>query len=341
MSNYRQCPYDPLHKIAAKTFALHLVKCKRQHPDIKLVSCHFDTSHLVKQEKLRDHMKTCSGRKDLLQYKFIVNKSADNSKDELPDPADDLIYNTAEPSRQKTTGVGSTLQDDSECWDDFAYKAYNPLENCKSKMKNGNAFIIPNSNRFAGQMQDASTLKVEQVQVDPDDSATHQVAEAESSEDNRYEERQYGELESGESSSYRSVDRQEPSIYESESAGSGSSSNKLKYKDRDLGASSSSRRYEILGETRRHIKTEERSYRSRDRSRSDSTSSSDRKSHLYDGHPYHGSYDPSRSRHRRDRYQKDRNNSYREEYDKHTDSDTSDGSYNSRKHKLQPYQRYM
>ncbi|XP_052897061.1 uncharacterized protein LOC128303990 [Anopheles moucheti] len=340
MSDYRQCPFDPLHKIAAKTFASHLVKCKRQHPDIKLVTCHFDTSHLVKEENLRDHMKTCSGRKELLQYKVIINNTAGDSKDKLPDPADDLIYNTAEPSKQKTTG-GRTLQDDSECWDDFAYKAYDPLENCKSKLKNGKGFIIPNANRFVGQMQNASTLKVNQVQVVRDDSVEHQVAEVESSVENRHEERHYGTLESGRSSNHRSVDRQEPRFYKSESTGSGSSSKKPKYSAKDFGPSSSSSRYEVLGETSHYTKTEERSCRNRDRSRSDSTSSSDRKSRVYDGHPYHGIYDSSRSRQHRDRNQTDRNSSYREGYDRHTDSDTSDGSYNSRKHKLQPYQRYM
>uniref|UniRef100_A0A182WGQ1 CHHC U11-48K-type domain-containing protein n=1 Tax=Anopheles minimus TaxID=112268 RepID=A0A182WGQ1_9DIPT len=166
MSDLRQCPYDPLHKIAPRKFAIHLVKCRRQHPDVKLVSCHFDTSHLVKEENLREHMKTCSGRNHLLQYKTTVNTMPVRGESKLPDPAENLIYNTGQPSYKKATG-GRTLQDDSECWDDFAYKAYDPLENCKTKLQNSKTFIIPNANRFAGQMQAATGLKAE---LAPDDS---------------------------------------------------------------------------------------------------------------------------------------------------------------------------
>ncbi|XP_049283127.1 uncharacterized protein LOC125763736 isoform X2 [Anopheles funestus] len=348
MSDCRECPFDPLHKIAAKKFAQHLVKCKRQHPDVKLVTCHFDTSHLVKEEMLREHMKTCSGRKDLMQYKNTVNNMPVASGFKLPDPADDLIYNSAGPSNQKGTG-GISLQDDSECWDDFAYKAYDPLENCKSKLQNGKAFIIPNANRFAGQMKDAAVLKDNQAAADPDGVLVEQVAEAEraSSLKNHdsipHKERQYDRTYGCGSSNLGCIVKQEPSDYESESAGYSSSSKQ--YKDRDFGASSSSRRYEIQREKQYCINPEERSYRNRDRSRSDSSSGSDRKSPVYngyfDGHAYHGSYETSRSHHHRDRYEANRNRSYRGANERHTDSDSSNRSYNYSKHKYKPYQRYM
>lgn len=331
MSDFRQCPFDPLHIIAAKTFALHLVKCKRQHPDVKLVSCHFDTSHLVKEEELREHMKTCSGRNHLLQYKTTVNRMPVGGKMKLPDPAENLIYNTGEPSKTKAVG-GITLQDDSECWDDYAYKAYDPLENCKTKLKSGKAFIIPNANRFAGQMQAAAGLKAE---LAPDDSVTlnEPVAQTEDCDSVQSEEQKFDITDSAGPSKDYSIRESQPIVYESEIARNCSDSKH--HKNRDVRESYSSRRHESRDET----------YHRRERSRSDSTSSTDRKSDKYsrhyDAHNYRTSYESSHSRHRRDRYEEDRNSSYKERHERHTDSDSSDRSYKNSKHTFRPYQRYM
>ena len=32
------CPYDPVHRVAAKRFVRHLLKCKKQHPNAEVVS---------------------------------------------------------------------------------------------------------------------------------------------------------------------------------------------------------------------------------------------------------------------------------------------------------------
>uniref|UniRef100_A0A182YDI2 CHHC U11-48K-type domain-containing protein n=1 Tax=Anopheles stephensi TaxID=30069 RepID=A0A182YDI2_ANOST len=171
MSNVRQCPFDPLHIISAKSFAIHLVKCKRQHPEIKLVECYFDSSHLVKEEELKQHMRTCSGRNHLLEYKTTIDRTTTGcGADRLEDPAANLIYNTDESNRQKTETGGRSLQDDTECWDDFAYEAYDPLANCKSKMQNSKTFILPNPNKFAGQMKAAAATLAETHQVDVQDA---------------------------------------------------------------------------------------------------------------------------------------------------------------------------
>uniref|UniRef100_A0A182SFC5 CHHC U11-48K-type domain-containing protein n=1 Tax=Anopheles maculatus TaxID=74869 RepID=A0A182SFC5_9DIPT len=339
MSNLRECPYDPLHQISAKTFALHLVKCKRQHPDVKLATCYFDSSHLVKEEELKQHMKTCSGRKQLLEYKTTIDKTASSRACKQEDPAENLIYNTTGPSKQKNDTGGQSLQDDTDCWDDFAYKAYDPLANCKSKLQSSKTFILPNPNKFAGQMQAAAAVLVETQNKDVQDGSQSQQKEANESEGEGGSLTKNATSTGHEaSSSWHCEVKENPS--DCDEAASSSSSRRQR-KERHFEEPSSSRRYEAKSATSYRFKSDKSSHRSR--SRSDSTSNSDRKSQLYDGYydgyAYRGSYDASRG-HRddqRDRYVADTD---RGRYDRHAEYHrTSSRSYDSSKHKYEPYQR--
>lgn len=297
----------------------------------------------MREEELKEHMKTCSGRKDLMRYKVTINR---NPISNLPEPVDSIVYNTTEPSKEKKTETGITLQDESECWDDCAYKPYDPLANCLAKLQSGNGFIMPQANTFAGQMQAAAGLKGDPV---PYGSLTGKVEEPERApsrncESPPHEDRKYDGIASGGSNSHRAEAKNEPVDYDSETAGYGSSSKQRR--ERDVEESSSSKRYKYHGESRHRIKPEESSYRKReDRSRSDSTSSSDRKSHMYseyfDGHVYYGSYEASHNRHRRERYDVDGNSSHRRRHDRQSDSDSSSRSSKTSKHQFEPYKRYM
>ncbi|XP_035915008.1 serine/threonine-protein kinase fray2-like [Anopheles stephensi] len=344
MSNVRQCPFDPLHIISAKSFAIHLVKCKRQHPEIKLVECYFDSSHLVKEEELKQHMRTCSGRNHLLEYKTTIDRTTTGcGADRLDDPAANLIYNTDESNRQKTETGGRSLQDDTECWDDFAYEAYDPLASCKSKMQNSKTFILPNPNKFAGQMKAAAATLAETHQVDVPDAEEASCEEG-SLEDNaassEHAERKY-DPPGHEVSRTRHRDvKESPSDYDDAAS---SSSSRRHRKDRHFEDRSSSRRYEAKDETSYRPESKGSSHRTSDRSRSDSTSSGDRKSHVYDGHydgyTYRGSYDASRSR-RDDRGERYKVETDRGRYDRQGEYHRSSSrSYDSSQLKYEPYQR--
>uniref|UniRef100_A0A182VP75 CHHC U11-48K-type domain-containing protein n=1 Tax=Anopheles merus TaxID=30066 RepID=A0A182VP75_ANOME len=176
MSDLKQCPFEVTHLIEGKSFAMHIVKCQRQHPDIKLARCHLDTSHLMREEELQQHMKTCTSRGQLDAYKYSLTTGAASRVSSLPDPADDLIINTTEPIIRRagagggrgrgggrggttSTTVGQTLLDDTECWDNSDCKAYDPLESCRAKKNENAAFITPKINQFVEQRTAAAVLK--------------------------------------------------------------------------------------------------------------------------------------------------------------------------------------
>uniref|UniRef100_A0A182NC00 CHHC U11-48K-type domain-containing protein n=2 Tax=Anopheles TaxID=7164 RepID=A0A182NC00_9DIPT len=185
MSGFVECPFDRSHLVAPKSFPRHLVKCQRQNPDVKLARCPLNTSHMVKEEDLEQHLKDCPSRIQLELYKFNVSSSTSNQ--DVPGTAETIIYDTDESdSTIKATlaSSGNTLLNDTECWDVFTYKAYDPLENCKAKRDENGAFIIPNANKFVGQSVDAAIMKsdaqsttgkespVGQQQVDPEGDRT-------------------------------------------------------------------------------------------------------------------------------------------------------------------------
>ncbi|KAM4815682.1 gametocyte-specific factor 1-like [Thomomys bottae] len=55
------CPYDKSHKIMARRFPSHLVKCRMNHPGIaaKLATCPFNARHLVPRDEFRKHIANC------------------------------------------------------------------------------------------------------------------------------------------------------------------------------------------------------------------------------------------------------------------------------------------
>lgn len=56
------CPFDEVHKIKAKRFQHHLLKCRRNHPDKDFVSCPFNAKHLMLRSEVRHHVTRCPDR---------------------------------------------------------------------------------------------------------------------------------------------------------------------------------------------------------------------------------------------------------------------------------------
>ncbi|XP_077369529.1 gametocyte-specific factor 1 isoform X2 [Festucalex cinctus] len=59
-----QCPFDKSHQIRACRLAYHLLKCKKNHPQLakELKTCPFNACHLVPKSELAKHTETCPNR---------------------------------------------------------------------------------------------------------------------------------------------------------------------------------------------------------------------------------------------------------------------------------------
>ncbi|XP_041926253.1 gametocyte-specific factor 1-like isoform X1 [Alosa sapidissima] len=59
-----KCPYDPNHLISQSRFPYHVLKCKKNHPELtsELKSCPYNARHMVLKDKLAGHLTTCADR---------------------------------------------------------------------------------------------------------------------------------------------------------------------------------------------------------------------------------------------------------------------------------------
>ncbi|XP_044851136.1 gametocyte-specific factor 1-like [Mauremys mutica] len=59
-----QCPYDRYHQIRACRFPYHLIKCRKNHPDIaqQLATCPFNARHQVPRAEIRHHISSCDDK---------------------------------------------------------------------------------------------------------------------------------------------------------------------------------------------------------------------------------------------------------------------------------------
>ncbi|XP_018328768.1 uncharacterized protein LOC108739357 [Agrilus planipennis] len=105
------CPYNPCHQILSGRMATHLVKCKRNYPDAKIVECKYNNTHRIPEPELKYHHDHCKDRVTLDKYMYVPET---NNQDKYPVPKYDL----------------ST---DGECWDDVNVPTYNPEEHIKDK----------------------------------------------------------------------------------------------------------------------------------------------------------------------------------------------------------------
>ncbi|XP_058123863.1 uncharacterized protein LOC131293297 [Anopheles ziemanni] len=156
MSGLYKCPFDPLHQISANSFAKHLTKCQRQHPDVKYARCPLNSFHLMKPEELNEHVRTCPSRAQFDAYKYSVSVASSA-------PVDEIIINTGNKPGASSfaSASASSLQDDDECWDDSNYVAYNPLEKCKQRKEQHKSFITPCANKFVVPNASISMIKQE------------------------------------------------------------------------------------------------------------------------------------------------------------------------------------
>ncbi|CAK8688251.1 unnamed protein product [Clavelina lepadiformis] len=65
------CPYDPVHRISAKRYVGHIMKCKKNHPGADKDVCSFNARHIVPKPELQMHMSSCPDR---TMFEFEINK---------------------------------------------------------------------------------------------------------------------------------------------------------------------------------------------------------------------------------------------------------------------------
>ncbi|NXN97535.1 GTSF1 factor, partial [Rhinopomastus cyanomelas] len=68
-----QCPYNKHHQIRACRFPYHIVKCRKQYPDVakNLATCPFNARHLVPRTDLSSHAMNCKD-KGLLEQDIVT-----------------------------------------------------------------------------------------------------------------------------------------------------------------------------------------------------------------------------------------------------------------------------
>ena len=59
------CPYNSAHHIRRCKMSFHLVKCKKNYGEQKMVPCDFNATHVVPEPELRFHHQNCEDRKKI------------------------------------------------------------------------------------------------------------------------------------------------------------------------------------------------------------------------------------------------------------------------------------
>ncbi|XP_072042717.1 uncharacterized protein [Amphiura filiformis] len=57
------CPYDPVHKIIAKRFPYHVMRCRKNWNGRSMLTCVFNARHIVPASEHRHHIDNCPDRK--------------------------------------------------------------------------------------------------------------------------------------------------------------------------------------------------------------------------------------------------------------------------------------
>ncbi|KAL9974378.1 hypothetical protein ACROYT_G011402 [Oculina patagonica] len=99
------CPYDPVHRVAAKRFPYHLQKCRKQYASAGWTVCPFFARHEIPIEELDYHTSIC-------EYKDIIRQ-------DLEEFASQPIIE--EKKLRQPQPTPTVLPDETEDWESEAY----------------------------------------------------------------------------------------------------------------------------------------------------------------------------------------------------------------------------
>uniref|UniRef100_A0A8C8RPU3 Gametocyte specific factor 1 n=1 Tax=Pelusios castaneus TaxID=367368 RepID=A0A8C8RPU3_9SAUR len=116
-----QCPYDKNHQIRACRFPYHLIKCRKNHPEIvkQLATCPFNARHQVPKAEISHHISSCDDKSCIEQD--IVNTVSmwkpppcdeDWDKGEEYTCSGEFLFIFFSPGSSVTMGLRSNLMSD-------------------------------------------------------------------------------------------------------------------------------------------------------------------------------------------------------------------------------------
>nr|XP_039259853.1 uncharacterized protein LOC120336274 [Styela clava] len=85
------CPFDPIHRISAKRFVYHIIKCRKNHPHIETETCPFNARHIVLKPDIRHHTSICPDRK-LVELELNSLDRLELSNDQLTVSSEPLNF---------------------------------------------------------------------------------------------------------------------------------------------------------------------------------------------------------------------------------------------------------
>jgi hypothetical protein len=77
----RLCPYNKSHEILVTRWDIHLIKCRKQHPNSGIVICKFVSSHHIPKEEIESHERDC-----FKNERNVGNAATAEPTFEIPDP---------------------------------------------------------------------------------------------------------------------------------------------------------------------------------------------------------------------------------------------------------------
>jgi len=106
------CPYNPSHQILPKRIQIHLVKCRKNHPNSDVEICPFNSSHHVPKSEWLFHMSTCESRKfdEMARYSNASSFKANNkymvvASSGLPKPDNNARFEVVEEDWEKEATI--------------------------------------------------------------------------------------------------------------------------------------------------------------------------------------------------------------------------------------------
>ncbi|XP_061391645.1 gametocyte-specific factor 1 homolog [Musca vetustissima] len=103
MQDIMECPYEKHHQILRSRMQVHLTRCRKNHTNVKKVTCPFNVTHILNEPELEFHISSCPGRTSFEHFRNTV---------EVP------ISRTVPPPMPK--------YESEENWDDENVPSYNP-----------------------------------------------------------------------------------------------------------------------------------------------------------------------------------------------------------------------